>query len=131
LVNAVDTPVSGFTGLGPAGLGPRAPTAPAEAPKNGPVFEQNGPAQSDAATAGTAPARGNLNPPASGAFAAQAIAQNGDGASAAAFAVTSPKQAAAAYQTTESQTDPRGVAEVILPGLPARLSSGRAIDVNA
>jgi hypothetical protein len=130
LVSAVDSSVSGLAGLGPTGPGARAPVSPADGAKGSPNFAQTG-VGGDAATTPDNANGANLAGPVNGAFAAQAFAQESGASVTGSFAPRSPKQAAAAYQATETQTDPKSTSDVQLPGLPARLASGRTLDFRA
>jgi len=130
LVSAVNSSVTGVGGYGPGGSSARTPVAPGDGAKTDPNFVQGG-ISGDAGGAAQDSASGsNLAGPVSGAFAAQAYAQENGASPVAQFGPRSPKQAAAAYQSTETQTDPKGASDVQLPGMPARLASGRALDLT-
>ena len=141
MVNAVDTPVSSVLGLVPAGQGQRttpaaspAPAAPQPITPVKPIQgdASNGNSGTDASGSGGNGSGSNSNAGASAqtAFAAQVLAQQSDPSAASAYVIPSPEQAAQAYQTVESQTDPKNIAEVLLPGLPPRLASGRSLDLR-
>lgn len=129
MVSAVNSPVSGLVGFGPAGSSGRLPVAPADGTKTNSNFFQ-GKLGGDAG-ASASNNNANLAGLASGGFAAQAFAQENLGYTIATATPRSPRQVAAAYQTTENQTDPGSVSDIQLPGLPARLASGRTLDLTA
>jgi hypothetical protein len=126
LVSAVNSSLSGLAGLGPNGSGARSPVSQTDRDKIESVLSQNG-VGFDARSSGRQNST-TLSGLVSGAFAAQAFAQETAAASEQTPLFRSPSSAAAAYQSASNKFDRRSATDVEVPGQPSRLLSGRLLD---
>jgi hypothetical protein len=128
LVVSVTSSVSGVTGVSPASTGDRS----ARALKIGAAVEATVAQNGVGLGSGTGYSRGGASLPdlVASTFAAQAFAQQ-EPTSAILPVTRPPQQVAAAYQSTTAQAESGNAPDLLLPGLPPRLASGRTIDFSA